>query len=681
MSEIYTCPWMPMVVVLSLSLSGSLLFLLIRLPKPLYQNRLSRCWQYYIWLIVCMRFLLPFTPDISVTGILFQAAGSAFSQSSFIWQIKSDSDSAKSSFFKFILSGTELLDKNVSDKNLPDASLIKSYKPDADPSGSRTQNTHGQLSGSAGSYDNGAASQNDGQNTDASKNACAFVAAAWAAAALFCAIRRINAYRDFQSLIKTGIPAADPGMLDCLTTCQKQLHIQKTVKLYLHPSVTSPLTIGFLRPSIILPCEKIDPSQMYYVFLHELTHYSKRDLYYKWLAQAVVCIHWFNPFAHLLAKEINRSCELSCDEAVIKTLDAAGRKAYGNTLLSYAKTADSRRHLDTSLTLTEGASQLKERLGAIMHYKKNSKFVTAAACMLTACACICSAALGTYAAPADIRQEAADSPAQSENIQQSSADGRKKRQELTVDDIKLLAARHNALRIDDFSPYIDLSPLQQTGSLNALLEFSHNGTPMYMRISASDKDLAHASYENDLDHAVIFCADFLELDTLEQEYRYEKSYADIRSGNLGHILNGCAEMDDYMTVNLPDSLAQSRLKHWIGTHGGVYFTKNGQQKKHTIKNTGLFAEKPSIGGIEIRENGDIARYAKRLKKLSSKQIADVTLRRELIKTEQGIRWYAAYTELEDSQISYCLYLNAKSFTEKEFMKISESIRLKDHSIY
>ena len=39
-------------ILLSLSLSGTLLMLLVLLPKPLYRERFSRRWQYYIWVVV-----------------------------------------------------------------------------------------------------------------------------------------------------------------------------------------------------------------------------------------------------------------------------------------------------------------------------------------------------------------------------------------------------------------------------------------------------------------------------------------------------------------------------------------------------------------------------------------------------------------------------------------------------
>ena len=59
-------------VLLSLSVSGTLLLMLILVSKPLYKNKFSRRWQYYIWLIAALRFLLPFTPDTAIVGSLFE---------------------------------------------------------------------------------------------------------------------------------------------------------------------------------------------------------------------------------------------------------------------------------------------------------------------------------------------------------------------------------------------------------------------------------------------------------------------------------------------------------------------------------------------------------------------------------------------------------------------------------
>ena len=46
-------------LVLSLSLSGGVLILALLLSRPLWKDRVSKTWQYYIWLIVIARLLLP----------------------------------------------------------------------------------------------------------------------------------------------------------------------------------------------------------------------------------------------------------------------------------------------------------------------------------------------------------------------------------------------------------------------------------------------------------------------------------------------------------------------------------------------------------------------------------------------------------------------------------------------
>ena len=64
-------------IFLSLSLSGSLLILVLLLCGPLFKNKVSKSWQYYIWLVVIIRLLLPFAPETSPIGSLFQTIDNA----------------------------------------------------------------------------------------------------------------------------------------------------------------------------------------------------------------------------------------------------------------------------------------------------------------------------------------------------------------------------------------------------------------------------------------------------------------------------------------------------------------------------------------------------------------------------------------------------------------------------
>ena len=58
---------------LSMSFSGSLFILLLLAGKRFLKDKISRQWQYYIWLIVVVRLLLPFGPETNLMGKAYQS--------------------------------------------------------------------------------------------------------------------------------------------------------------------------------------------------------------------------------------------------------------------------------------------------------------------------------------------------------------------------------------------------------------------------------------------------------------------------------------------------------------------------------------------------------------------------------------------------------------------------------
>ncbi|MDE7311616.1 MAG: hypothetical protein K2N87_08395, partial [Eubacterium sp.] len=105
-----------------------------------------------------------------------------------------------------------------------------------------------------------------------------------------------------------------------------------------------------------------------------------------------------NPFVYLLEKEVNKSCELSCDEKVISILDDNARREYGDTLISFLQSNNPYKSSLASVTMTEGAEQLKERLGAIMKFKKQSNGMIAITAIFSVFVCVCFFVTGAYAA-------------------------------------------------------------------------------------------------------------------------------------------------------------------------------------------------------------------------------------------------------------------------------------------
>lgn len=346
-------------VVLSLSVSGSLLILLLFISKVFLKNRTSRRWQYYIWLVVIARLLLPLTPEVSVVGTLFQQVEQTILQS----------------------------------EPTPDPTPIIYTNPASgfthEPVGS-AQPTMGNDLPMVPSLSIGKIATVMVQ----------YLWLVWLGVALILLIRRITAYQGFVKYMKAGCTeVSDVELLDKLAQIGVLSGVKRPVELLTNNLISSPLLFGFLHPCIVFPTVDLPEADFEYTIRHELTHYRQRDMFYKWLIQLTICVHWFNPLVWWMGREINRACELACDEAVIKMLDESGRRAYGDTLLHAMGTGGNYKNSLASVTLNESAELLKERLGAIMRYKKASKLTVVLSLVLAGTLTMGAAAAGAYPGP------------------------------------------------------------------------------------------------------------------------------------------------------------------------------------------------------------------------------------------------------------------------------------------
>ncbi len=366
-----------MKLILSLSLSGSLLILLLLLFRPLYRNRLSKSWQYYIWIVVILRLLLPVTPETSLAGSLFSLEEMRGTDSTAAPESPNDQSMTAYNTIKHEAgSSDDLIRDATTAENSPSASAVSPDK--------------------------------EAYNEDHSQ----IFFFLWLTGALLLFVRKLTVYQSFVKYVDAGSrPLEDIGLLESFGHIMEQNRIKGAVDLYVNSLVSSPLLIGFLRPRIILPHTSLSESDFYYTALHELTHYRRRDMFYKWLSQLTVCLHWFNPCVYLMSREINRLCELSCDERVIATLSDNARKSYGTTLVNAVGAGGSYKDTLASVTLHESKELLKGRLNAIMQYKKCSKPIKFITLLITGFLLGAATVLGAYAAPdSHTAADAADAP-------------------------------------------------------------------------------------------------------------------------------------------------------------------------------------------------------------------------------------------------------------------------------
>ena len=150
--------------------------------------------------------------------------------------------------------------------------------------------------------------------------------------------------------------------------------------VYLCDYIRSPFILGIAVPRIYLPSylSSLDAAM---VLSHEKMHIRHRDHWWKPLGYVLLVIYWFHPLIWAAYILFCRDIELACDEAVIKKLSAPDKKTYSNALLNCSVP----RFWVAACPLAFGESAVKERIKAVLNYKKPGFWVlltAAAACVL-----------------------------------------------------------------------------------------------------------------------------------------------------------------------------------------------------------------------------------------------------------------------------------------------------------
>lgn len=336
-------------IIFSLSISGSLIALLLFLLKPIVKDRLSKTWQYYIFLVVIVRLFLPFGPDTSLMGMVFNQVGDYIA----------------------------VADNSTAAPNMDNLLFL----PDGAPQEQADEDAVTPIS----------PAKNIGETL------LAWLWLAWLVPAVLFLFRKVANYYRYTRAVKNGCSLiTNNHILNIYRETCVAMDIKHAPRLAMNEQVAAPMVAGIIQPVIVLPDTKLKDIDMRYVFQHELTHYKRLDIAYKWLVQVALCLHWFNPAIYWVNREINRNCELSCDENVIRRLDEKDKYAYGDMLLGAIRLDKIAPRATVSLTLSEDTKLIKERLKAILTHKRQSRKLIIMSALLAVCLFCGAACAGSY---------------------------------------------------------------------------------------------------------------------------------------------------------------------------------------------------------------------------------------------------------------------------------------------
>lgn len=381
-------------MILSLSVSGGLVGLLILLLRPVTKRYFARKWTYYLWLLVLVRLMVPVHVDANVMEYLSRGLAETVSQQERTDSVDVMAGEADGNVADDLsrreagVSGADDLSRREADVNVAD----DLSRREADVNVADDLSRH-EADGNVA--DDLSRRETDAKGTFTAARFFSVACLIWILGIFLSAVWRVYGYRNFTKAIRTNcVPVTDENVLAKSTEIQIRLRIGHRLPLYESISVNSPMLIGTIKPYIILPSAllrelKSRENDICLILHHELVHYKRRDIWYKWLFQAVLCIHWFNPLVYLFNRRFNVDCELACDELVMTLLSEEGREAYGNVLLDVAeknfqeKLSSIHRNIP-AMTLLEEKRTLKERLRSIAQYHRKGLVIGIVSVMVLA---------------------------------------------------------------------------------------------------------------------------------------------------------------------------------------------------------------------------------------------------------------------------------------------------------
>ncbi len=148
-----------------------------------------------------------------------------------------------------------------------------------------------------------------------------YLSVAYLCILIFLVIRLSRAFYFTQQIRKTGLQKPDVEWRLFIKKTAAYLGIKKEVKIYFSKIIKSPVTIGFLKPLILVPVASINhltTDQLEALLLHELAHIRRADYLINILQSIIEIVLFFNPFVQLIGRVIKKERENSCDDWVLQ---------------------------------------------------------------------------------------------------------------------------------------------------------------------------------------------------------------------------------------------------------------------------------------------------------------------------------------------------------------------------
>ncbi|HEX4139284.1 MAG TPA: M56 family metallopeptidase [Candidatus Methylacidiphilales bacterium] len=167
----------------------------------------------------------------------------------------------------------------------------------------------------------------------------------------------------------------DESLRKIFADAKAELGIRRNIRLVESGQISSPAIMGLFTPTLILPTgarDRFSPRELRFIFLHELAHLKRGDVFIQALIALLQIIHWFNPVLWYAFRRLRADREPATDALVLSRTGEADKEPYGLMLLKLLEHFNQRHALPTLVGILEDKDQFKRRFSLIARFTRGA---------------------------------------------------------------------------------------------------------------------------------------------------------------------------------------------------------------------------------------------------------------------------------------------------------------------
>jgi len=195
----------------------------------------------------------------------------------------------------------------------------------------------------------------------------------WAIGTVVALLRLGWGYLALARFCRRLTPLLDPGLDTIAREAANAVGLHKPPPLFLSRWVSVPVSIGLIKPAIVLPdamAEESDAGQLQAVLLHEMAHIARRDHWVGLGQRLAAVLFWWNPLVYRVGYELAELREEICDNYVMSVHGGGQRLA--RILVELAERAVIRPYLPSTVGMLEPRlAGLSGRVTRLLNKERN----------------------------------------------------------------------------------------------------------------------------------------------------------------------------------------------------------------------------------------------------------------------------------------------------------------------